>query len=130
MENKTITEGKATILASIDDIVSKKLEVFYNPLMKFNRDSSIEVINTYFKDRPTYELKIALPLAGSGIRGVRFANELTVPIKDINFNDLSPNAIKFITENTNLPQPGYLSKKTYDLLSALFWLPGICLFNG
>ena len=47
MKNK-ISEGKAEFLASTAKVVTKKLEVFYNPVMKFNRDATIALVNAYF----------------------------------------------------------------------------------
>jgi len=69
-----ITEGKLT----------KKLPVFYNPVMKLNRDISVLLLNSV----PDKNLQMALPLAGSGIRGIRFLKELKKgKIKNITFND-------------------------------------------
>ena len=64
--------------------LSKKLPVFYNPVMKLNRDVSVLLLNSA-SDK---DLQIALPLAGSGIRGIRFLKELKKEkIKNITFND-------------------------------------------
>ncbi len=73
---------------------TKKLPVFYNPHMKLNRDISLLVINAYFK-KP---IDICLPLAGSGIRGIRFLKKLN-NINKILFNDLNPNAYNTIKKN-------------------------------
>jgi len=66
-----IEEGKVKIYAELGK-VTKKLEVFYNPVMKYNRDTSIELLNKL----KVKNLRMALPLAGSGIRGLRFLKEL------------------------------------------------------
>ena len=107
MKNK-ISEGSAEFYASTDKIVSRKLEVFYNPVMKFNRDVSIALVNAYF-DR---DVKVGLPLAGSGIRGVRMFKECS-NIKEVYFNDLSLNAIKTIKQNTRK----FKNKKIYRKFS-------------
>ncbi len=52
--------------------VHKRMEVFYNPLMESNRNISVLLINSL----PNEKMNIALPLAGSGIRGLRFLKEL------------------------------------------------------
>ena len=52
--------------------VSREMEVFYNPVMKSNRDLSIALLLALDKQK----LKIALPLCGSGIRAYRFLSEL------------------------------------------------------
>lgn len=64
--------------------LTKKLPVFYNPLMKLNRDVSIVLLNS-ISDK---DMQVALPLAGSGIRGIRFLKEIKKSkIKSIELND-------------------------------------------
>jgi tRNA (guanine26-N2/guanine27-N2)-dimethyltransferase len=91
----TTTEGSATITTHKGKL-SKKLPVFYNPLMKFNRDISIILLNSI--KRP---LIIADPLAGSGIRSIRFIKELK-KFKSISINDNNEQAIKNIKQNLKL----------------------------
>ncbi|MCA9477817.1 MAG: hypothetical protein KC535_01585 [Nanoarchaeota archaeon] len=95
MPKEIITEGKAQIEVDTADIVSKDLEVFYNPDMVLNRDISIAVLRTQF-DKP---ICIALPLAGTGVRGVRILKEIPELVKKIEMNDASPEATKLIKEN-------------------------------
>ena len=79
-----ITEEYAKIKISTEKKISKKLPVFYNPVMKLNRDISILLLNSVSNK----DMQIALPLAGSGIRGVRFFQELKKSkIKNISIND-------------------------------------------
>ncbi|MBW2992219.1 hypothetical protein KY345_03305 [Candidatus Woesearchaeota archaeon] len=95
---KQIKESSTLIKADTGKI-SKKLKVFYNPVMKFNRDISILLLNVVNKNN----LQIALPLAGSGIRGIRFFKELKKgKIKTIYFNDYSESAVKMLKENLKL----------------------------
>lgn len=95
---KIIKEGKAIIKAHIGKI-SKKLPVFYNPVMEFNRTTAVLLLNS-IDDK---EMQIALPLAGTGIRGVRFFLELDKnKIRNIAFNDYNKNAVKSIKENLKL----------------------------
>jgi len=64
--------------------VSKKLPVFYNPVMKLNRDITILLLNCVSNNN----MQIALPLAGSGVRGLRLLKELKKgKIKSICLND-------------------------------------------
>jgi tRNA (guanine26-N2/guanine27-N2)-dimethyltransferase len=94
-----ITEGSAKLDVKVEDIVSKKMETFYNPVMKFNRDISILLLNCIDKAK----MQIGMPLTGSGIRGVRFVKELNKEkIKTIYFNDISVSAIKTIKKNLKL----------------------------
>lgn len=102
MVKKLITEGKALIEVDTADIVSKDLEVFYNPDMTSNRDISIAILDSYF-DKP---ISIGLPLAGSGVRGIRMLKEIPHLIKKIAMNDMSSDATQLIKENlerNNIP---------------------------
>ncbi|MCK4521593.1 MAG: tRNA (guanine(10)-N(2))-dimethyltransferase [Nanoarchaeota archaeon] len=94
-----IKEGKAVLDVKTEKIVSKKMDVFYNPVMKFNRDISVLLLNCIDKRN----LQIGLPLAGSGIRGVRFLLELRKgKIKSIRFNDYDKKAVNSIKKNLKL----------------------------
>ncbi len=91
-------EGKAKIKIAKGKITSK-LPIFYNPVMKFNRDLSILLLNSINKNN----LQIALPLAGTGVRGIRFLLELKKQkIKNISFNDNNKNFLKIIKTNLKL----------------------------
>lgn len=89
-----IQEGKA-VIDVYSGKVSKELPVFYNPLMKLNRDISVLLIKSLER-----KLQIADPLAGSGVRGIRFM--LEAKIKDVVFNDASKEAVKLIKKNLKL----------------------------
>lgn len=93
---QTIEEGSAKIKVPIEKKISKKLEVFYNPVMKFNRDATIAVLDAYGK-----QIQIGLPLAGSGIRGIRILLECK-GVKAIHFNDYDAKAVKNIKANLKL----------------------------
>lgn len=95
MSKKLITEGKASIEVDTADIVSKDLEVFYNPDMVLNRDMTLAVLQTHF-DSPVC---MALPLAGSGVRAVRILKEVPHLVKKLLINDCSPEAVQLIHEN-------------------------------
>jgi len=95
---RLIQEGKAKIEVSDETLVSKKLPVFYNPIMKLNRDISVKVLSSEKKEGG---VQIALPLAGSGIRGIRFLLELD-NIKTVFFNDLKSNFKKTLKSNFKL----------------------------
>ena len=94
-----IKEGSSEVYVYKQEKVSKDLPVFYNPLMKLNRDISIILLNSIDKNN----MQIALPLAASGIRGIRFLLELKKnKIKNITFNDNSKKAITLIKKNLEL----------------------------
>lgn len=99
MEN-IISEGKAKLKVYAGKI-SKKLPVFYNPEMKLNRDISVLLLNAV-EDKG---LKIALPLAGSGVRGIRFLLELdSEKVNGIVLNDASVEAVESVKKNLELNQ--------------------------
>ncbi len=81
-----IVEGKARIMASRPRIVDKSMPVFYNPVMKLNRDLSILLLAALGKG-----FVVADPLAGSGIRTLRFLCELPKGrVGHIFSNDIKP----------------------------------------
>jgi len=75
-----LIEGNAKFYASRDMAgkISKKLEVFYNPIMKFNRDVSILLLNNLGEKN----LQACDLMAGSGVRSLRFITELKSGIVD------------------------------------------------
>src|SRR3989344_383600 len=94
-----IEEGLAKINIENKKIVSKNMEVFYNPIMSLNRDISVLLLNSLDKKN----MQIADPLAASGIRGIRFLKELNKnKIRKIYINDIDKNAVKSIKENLKL----------------------------
>jgi len=94
-----IQEGKALIDVKIEKIVSKQMDVFYNPVMKLNRDISIILLNCINKKN----MQIGSPLAGSGVREIRFLKELKKGIvKRIDANDMNKDAVKTINKNLRL----------------------------
>ena len=97
--HQLMAEGKAIIKTTQEDKISKEMPVFYNPVMKSNRDISVLLLNSINKNN----LSIADPLAGSGIRSIRFLLELNKnKIKTISINDYSKSSIKSIKENLRL----------------------------
>jgi len=97
-------EGKALLKVPVVKAVSKGMGVFYNPVMKFNRDISVLLLNSISEGK----LNIADPLAGSGVRSIRFLLELKKnKIETISINDYSNNAIKSIKKNFQLNKINY-----------------------
>ncbi|MBR9676177.1 hypothetical protein GOV05_04155 [Candidatus Woesearchaeota archaeon] len=102
MRKTQVVEGKTKIIVHLTKgDVSKKLEVFYNPLMKLNRDLTILLLNTINKE----ELQIADPLAGSGVRSTRLLTELKKnKIKSLSTNDYDKKSVELIKKNIELNQ--------------------------
>jgi len=94
-----VTEGKAIIDVKLVKTVSKDMNVFYNPVMELNRTISIALLNSIDKTA----MQIALPLAGSGVRGIRLLKELDKgKIKNLTMNDLDKKAVFSIKKNLKL----------------------------
>ncbi len=94
-----IVEGKAKIEVERRKIVSKEMTVFYNPAMELNRTISVALLNCVDKKN----MQIGSPLAGSGVREVRFLLELSSDkIDNISINDYSEDAVKSIKKNLSL----------------------------
>lgn len=94
---KKIQEGLALIEIDENPKVSKKLEVFYNPVMKLNRDLTVLLLNSVSNTK----MNIADILAGTGVRSIRLIKELKKnKIKKIYINDI--NSIDKIKKNFKL----------------------------
>ncbi len=99
MQLKQTTEGKAKILVYSAEKISSELPVFYNPVMKFNRDVSVALLKALGRK----DLIIADIMAGSGVRSIRFFKELPKSmIKELHVNDSSADAVKLIKKNFKL----------------------------
>lgn len=111
---KIINEGKAKLKISAEKKISKELPVFYNPVMKMNRDISVLILKSSNKNN----LQIADILAGTGIRSIRFTKELNKnKIKNIVINDINKISYKMIKENLKLNKIKFKEIKDYNNIS-------------
>ncbi len=95
----TVRESSACIAVTLRDIPTKDMPVFYNPIMKLNRDITIVLLRALGKKN----MVLADPLAGSGIRAIRMLKELPADaIKKIHVNDRSRLAVRSIRQNFRL----------------------------
>ncbi|MFQ6074219.1 MAG: tRNA (guanine(10)-N(2))-dimethyltransferase, partial [Candidatus Bathyarchaeia archaeon] len=76
-----------------------KAPVFYNPLMEFNRDVAVLALQAYQKTAKR-ELSVCEPLAGCGVRGIRFAKEVD-GVRKVIVNDINPEAAKLAEFNVS-----------------------------
>ncbi|MDD3263981.1 MAG: hypothetical protein PHT94_03745 [Candidatus Nanoarchaeia archaeon] len=83
----------------LNEVPTKDMEVFYNPIMQINRDLSCLLLYSLKKMGHRIE-NIALPTCGSGIRGIRFLKN--IENLKIYFNDLNPKAIDSVKENLKI----------------------------
>ncbi|MEM2145669.1 MAG: tRNA (guanine(10)-N(2))-dimethyltransferase, partial [Candidatus Jordarchaeaceae archaeon] len=74
--------------------------VFYNPVMKLNRDVAIYAVKAY-QQIIKRNLKICEPLTGCGVRGIRLAKEVE-GIEGIIINDINPKAYEISKRNVEL----------------------------
>ena len=82
------------------DYAPSKAPVFYNPTMELNRDIAVLALQAYQK-RLGEEIYVCEPLAGCGLRGIRFAKEVD-SVKKVLLNDLNPKAAKLANFNVKL----------------------------
>jgi tRNA (guanine26-N2/guanine27-N2)-dimethyltransferase len=81
------------------DKISKKLDVFYNPVMKLNRDVSLLVIKTYFEQINPKKIKFCDPMGASGIREIRFLKNIPEIFDELFIGDISKRAILEMKRN-------------------------------
>ncbi len=100
---KEYTEGRTSFLsADLDHYsVNQKqpttdLPVFYNPIMRLNRDLSVLFLRTYLQEK-SVEL-MCEPLAGSGVRTLRYLNECPGDFNAFLF-DVNPMAADMAQKN-------------------------------
>lgn len=97
---ETIKEGKTKIQFPEFEKVSSQAPVFYNPKMELNRDISILALQTYQKEE-SRDIAICDLFGGSGIRGVRYKNEIE-GVGHVAINDISELANEYEKHNIEL----------------------------
>ncbi|MFW9909712.1 MAG: hypothetical protein ACFFEF_14160 [Candidatus Thorarchaeota archaeon] len=100
---KEYTEGRTTFLtADVEQYTEKKgqpstdMPVFYNPRMRVNRDLSVIFLAAYMEQNRVES--ICEPLAGSGVRTLRYLNEIPGDFTAVLF-DVNPLAIETARKN-------------------------------
>jgi tRNA (guanine26-N2/guanine27-N2)-dimethyltransferase len=97
MEQITVNEGQVRIKIPVFTKVSAKAPVFYNPVMELNRDLSVIALQVY-RDNQKEDIKICDAFGGSGIRGIRYARELS-GVEEVVITDLNPLAVEYTRDN-------------------------------
>ncbi|MFW5746177.1 MAG: tRNA (guanine(10)-N(2))-dimethyltransferase [Nanoarchaeota archaeon] len=105
MPESKVKEGKVRLLLPAEtdpaDMATRRMPVFYNPIMKENRDVSVAMLRSAFSGGDA--VRIGLPLAGSGIRALRFSLELPQEmVAGIWANDMSDTAVAVMKEQVEL----------------------------
>lgn len=94
-----ITEGKARIwIPKRRNVLPSRLPVFYNPVMGLNRDVAVLALQAFQRSLDR-EVDACEPLAGCGVRGVRFALEVE-GTKHVFLNDINEKAAMLAEKNT------------------------------
>jgi len=104
---EVVNEGEVSVVVpKLDAFVKEpweyapsKAPVFYNPLMEFNRDVAILALQAY-QEMVKREISVCEPLAGCGIRGIRFAKEVE-DVREVVVNDINPEAAKLAKFNVD-----------------------------
>lgn len=96
----SIEEGLTKIEFPEYEKVSSDAPVFYNPHMELNRDLSILAIQV-FQEEQEREINICDLFGGSGIRGVRYKNEID-GVGTVCINDISETANYYERHNIEL----------------------------
>jgi tRNA (guanine26-N2/guanine27-N2)-dimethyltransferase len=107
-----VTEGRAKLLVpklrafvrSPSDYAPSKAPVFYNPVMELNRDIAVLVLQAYQR-WINHEVSVCEPLAGCGIRGVRFAVDVQ-GVRKVVMNDINEKAVQTALYNVHMNHVG------------------------
>lgn len=109
---RIVTEGAVSVKVAVAEKISKELDVFYNPVMKLNRDITLLLLETLWRERKntsedsgagvetSSSFRVCSPLAGSGVRECRMAVELSKgAVQELSVNDYSADAVRLAKEN-------------------------------
>jgi tRNA (guanine26-N2/guanine27-N2)-dimethyltransferase len=102
-----ISENTTQLLVPSNTLSDKdpsKFPVFFNPAAKFNRDISIQIYKFFVNERKKREeISFIDTMAGSGIRGLRVANEISnfskIVLNDFNYFSICVSKVNSILNN-------------------------------
>jgi len=89
-----VSESNVNFFVPDYEKVTSRNEVFYNPLMSFNRDISLLYIM-----QKSFDSSILCGMAGTGIRPIRYALS---GFTNVTANDINPKAYELIKRNSSL----------------------------
>lgn len=129
---EVVKEGKTSfVVPKLKAYVTKpweyapsKAPVFYNPAMEMNRDLAILALQAYQR-MVGKKVSVCEPLAGCGIRGVRFAVEVEGTRKVV-VNDINAEAAKlaqFNSDRNRLAERVYVANEDANLLLSRYAAP-------
>ncbi|MEM1539836.1 MAG: tRNA (guanine(10)-N(2))-dimethyltransferase [Candidatus Bathyarchaeia archaeon] len=123
-EVKALVPKLSAFIEKPSDYAPSKAPVFYNPVMKLNRDLAVLAVQAYQK-MVKHEISVCEPLAGCGIRGIRFAKEVN-GVKKVVINDINEKAYQIAKYNVKINRlSGKVTVKNEDanLLLARYAAP-------
>lgn len=92
-------EGAITFLRPpLQKVPTTGMTVFFNPQSELNRDITIVALQTFITQTEKTGVRICTPLAGTGVRPIRMAKEVT-GIKKVVVGDANPQAVELIEKN-------------------------------
>jgi len=102
---EVVKEGSVNIVVPKLEVYKKeaweyapsKAPVFFNPAMELNRDLAVLALQAYQR-MAGREFSVCEPLAGCGVRGIRFAMEVE-GVRKIVLGDLNPKAVELAQLN-------------------------------
>jgi tRNA (guanine26-N2/guanine27-N2)-dimethyltransferase len=105
---ETVEEGQIKILIpklkafvkSPSEYAPSKAPVFYNPVMELNRDLAVLALQAYQRT-VNREISVCEPLAGCGVRGIRFAKEVK-GVQKVLINDINEKASQLAKHNVQI----------------------------
>ncbi|MDI6884591.1 MAG: tRNA (guanine(10)-N(2))-dimethyltransferase [Hadesarchaea archaeon] len=126
MQTRIVVEGRTKLKVPepehfrtlAGDYAPSLARVFYNPYMEFCRDISVSAVQVVVQELG--ELRACDPLAGVGVRGIRYAKEVKGVLRSI-VNDRSPEAFELIKHNIELNRVAGLAEARNSDANALLW---------
>ena len=95
-------EGKVTFLRPpLQKVPSTGMPVFFNPKSELNRDITVITLQAFIDHHNLTRVRVCTPLAGTGVRAVRIAKEVS-RIQKVVAGDANPDAVDLIIKNREL----------------------------
>ena len=101
-------EGAITFLRPpLQDTPTTSMTVFFNPQSELNRDIAVVALQTFITEYELTHVRVCTPLAGTGVRPIRFAKEVE-GIEKVIVGDANPHAVELIKKNRDMNGVGSL----------------------
>jgi len=99
-EVKVLVPKLSAFVKSPSEYAPSKAPVFYNPVMELNRDIAVLALQAYQRSL-NRAISVCEPLAGCGIRGIRFAVEVK-GVREVVINDINAKAFQLASYNVRM----------------------------